>query len=163
MTVAGDTLDRGCSRSAVSQAISAGRITTTPGATGRRMINPDVADQEWDANTDIDQQSRGAPYQVDYSIQSEQRRLTKARADKMELELAVRRGELVSVADVSECWDRIVAAFRIRLLLLPHTAAPLIAAAERIPEVQAVLKKLIDETLIELAEDMVQNDFKSST
>ena len=54
---------RGVSRNAVSKAIAGKRISFTTDANGRKLIDPDVADVEWAANTDVKSQRRGAPQQ----------------------------------------------------------------------------------------------------
>jgi len=49
---------RGVSRAAVARAISVGRISTIPNDTGRKMIDPEVADVQWGRNTDAAQSAR---------------------------------------------------------------------------------------------------------
>lgn len=107
---------RGVSGAAVTRAIKDGRITTT--ADGR--IDPELADEQWSRNT----RSRGAPRSaasaepapaaaVEPSSPEQPKprrelgefdeartRREKAQADLAELELAVKRGELVRAEDV---------------------------------------------------------------
>lgn len=47
-------LHRGVSVETVSKAVERGRITTVTDYRGRRMIDPEVADPEWEANTMIE-------------------------------------------------------------------------------------------------------------
>lgn len=52
---------RGVSPEAVSKAVKTGRISTVSGEKpGQRLINPEVADREWDANTDAGRQRKEA-------------------------------------------------------------------------------------------------------
>ena len=44
---------RGVSPEAVSKAVRTGRITTVTDEKGRRAIDPEVADREWQANTNV--------------------------------------------------------------------------------------------------------------
>jgi hypothetical protein len=58
MTQAEYARSRGLSRAAVCIAIREKRISTVEGLNGRKMLDPDIADREWDENTDPDQSER---------------------------------------------------------------------------------------------------------
>jgi hypothetical protein len=79
-------------------------------------------------------------------------RLTKAQADVAELEAGEMAGELVRVAPTTERWGKMCAAFKARLLTIPPTLAPRIAAPGRAAEAQAELQRAIHEALTELAD-----------
>jgi hypothetical protein len=98
---------------------------------------------------------RELSYSDDPKLVESRRRLSSARAESAEMDLAERRGESVNVADVEKRWGEMVTSFRARMLLLPPTAAPLVAAPDRIPEAQAILQKFVYEALSELAGDGV--------
>ncbi len=56
---------RGVSKTAVAKAIRTGRISTIAGPDGQRLIDPDRANVEWAANTDIGRQRQGAPQEFE--------------------------------------------------------------------------------------------------
>jgi phage terminase Nu1 subunit (DNA packaging protein) len=88
----------------------------------------------------------------DPSLVAARRRLLELQAGVVELDLAQRRRELVTVAEAVATWSRLVVALRQRLLLLPKAAAPL-CASRPAAEAQAVLERLVHEALSELAGD----------
>lgn len=84
---------------------------------------------------------------------AERTRLTKAQADKTELEVAELAGELVRTEEVSTAWGEKIASARARLLPFPSKIAQRIAPPERIAEVQALAQDVVYEALNELAGD----------
>lgn len=93
------------------------------------------------------QQSSG-----DLNYEVERTRLTKAQADKQELDLAARRGELVDVSDVRKHWQQMVFAAKAKLLAIPVKAAPAVITAQSTAEVFELLTAMIREALDELSE-----------
>jgi hypothetical protein len=84
------------------------------------------------------------------SLREATRRKQVALAERHELEVAVRRKELVERSAVVECWRGVFSVVRGRLLGLPVRLAA--ECAHREPgEVQAVAKRLVHEALTELA------------
>jgi phage terminase Nu1 subunit (DNA packaging protein) len=79
-------------------------------------------------------------------------RLTKAQADVAVMEAAELSGELIRRAATVEHWGKMTASFRARLLVIPPTVAPRVAAPGRVVEVQHELQKAINEALTELAD-----------
>lgn len=84
-------------------------------------------------------------------VTDERDRLDAARADLAELDLAVRRGELVRRQDVIDLWAARIAACKTRLRAIPKRLAVLVPGFTRAMAVAAL--KLIDEALHELAGD----------
>lgn len=85
------------------------------------------------------------------SFQAERTRLTKAQADKAEIEAAELARELVRTEDVKLTWGELVAAVRAKLLSLPSKLAPLLAPPGKIAEAQALAETMVHEALSELA------------
>ena len=88
-----------------------------------------------------------------YDYDAERARLTKAQADKTELEAAELAGALVRVDDVESEWARLLGAARSRLLSLPTKAAPRARVAVNDEEAQAVIEAEVLEALQELSDD----------
>lgn len=79
-------------------------------------------------------------------------RLTRAQADKAELEAAKLRAELVPVDEVQKEWNRMLGAFRARALALPSkVASQTVSAAKRFEEHRRILDDAVYEFLGELA------------
>jgi len=78
-------------------------------------------------------------------------RLTKAQAEKAELELAEERGELHRATAVVSVWAENVINAKAKLLSIPSKLAPQLAGLSA-AEIEALLKKEISEVLHELAE-----------
>ena len=160
---------------AVQKARDAGRIQVVDG-----KVDQEAADAAWAANTSVEQQQRGKSGGVkrpkasntpktgvdegadEPNDDAEAERYLNARArkeaalaDLAQMEAAEARGDLVRVEDVAAWWGEMVTLARARLLALPSMAAPQVAAPGKIAEVQAILRKLINEALEELSRDGV--------
>ena len=83
-------------------------------------------------------------------LEFEQTRLTKAKADKAEIELAELRGEMHSYTDVEDAWTKDVMNAKTRLLSIPSKIAPEVVG-KTLPEITKTLKNAINEALEELA------------
>ena len=88
-----------------------------------------------------------------YNYEQERARLTKAQADRTELEAAELRGELVRVADLVDEWGRMLGAVRSRLLSLPSKAAPRARGAVNDDEAATLIEVEVLEALEELSAD----------
>lgn len=88
-----------------------------------------------------------------YDYDAERARLTKAQADKVELEAAELSGEMVRVDDVAAEWARMFGAMRARLLSLPTKSAPRSRVAINDEEAAAVIEAEVLEALQELSDD----------
>jgi len=91
-------------------------------------------------------------------------RLTRARADIMEMEKAQMEEKLIPAGDIESAWIEVVANMRAKILSLPTKVAPELFAAESLSEVKAILKEQIFEALTELenVEIHVNNPIRSS-
>lgn len=91
-------------------------------------------------------------------------RLTRARADIMEMEKAQMEEKLIPAGDIESAWIEVVANMRAKILSLPTKAAPELFAAESLSEVKSILKEQIFEALTELenVEIHVINPVRSS-
>jgi phage terminase Nu1 subunit (DNA packaging protein) len=90
---------------------------------------------------------------VAYDYDAERGRLTKAQADKTELEAAELAGKLIRVEDLETEWARMLGALRARLLSLPTKAAPRARIAVNDEEAASLIEAEVIEALQELSED----------
>ena len=139
---------RGVSAPAVTKAVKTGRISV--GADG--LLDPEVADREWAENTgkraDVPTPATGDG--ILYHV--ERARLTKAQADRAELEAKELAGELVAIAVVLEEWARLVGGAKQKFLGFPAKLAPRIRATTSDEEAARLLEAEIVEILTELAD-----------
>lgn len=91
-------------------------------------------------------------YDAGNSPQAERARLDRVRADLLESDLAVRRSELIPLADHEAAACALTSAVTQRMRAIPSRAAPLVRAAESDEEGETVLRREIDEALSELAD-----------
>jgi hypothetical protein len=161
---------------AVQKAIEAGRITPIAG-----KIDPDVADIQWERNTDPAQQKRGAPGALDQleaaasappaaevqtsaprgddgSASGDQRsrireaaRSEAARAELLEYELGLKRGTLILTEDVKRAAFEKARIARDALLAIPDRLAPLLAAEQDPAQVHAILAQELRRVCSELS------------
>jgi phage terminase Nu1 subunit (DNA packaging protein) len=157
---------RGVSRAAVSQAISAGRISLVLGPDGTKGIDPAVADVQWAANTDQAQSARanaskrlpgnGDPHGADY-LKSRARR-EQAEADMAEMRAAELAGQLVSAERVRLAASRMARMLRDAVLGVPSRIAPTIAAETDAHLIEqallASLRRALDDTARLSASDL---------
>jgi phage terminase Nu1 subunit (DNA packaging protein) len=96
-----------------------------------------------------------------YDYSAERARLTKAQADKTELEVAELRGELISTPKALIQVEAMVAAMRAKLLSLPTKVAAKIATTpEAMGEAQEAIRAEIYEALEEIASDRFQEEIQ---
>ena len=86
------------------------------------------------------------------TLTEEQTRQAKERADKLEMENATRRGELVEGARIVHELSVVFARVRAKLLSIPTKAAPHVVTMKDPADVKATLDRLVNETLEELVE-----------
>ena len=96
-----------------------------------------------------------------YDYEAERARLTKAQADRTELEVRELRAELVRMPVVEQHWQSMVASARARLLALPSRIAAQIAGPDRLQQVQDKAQALVYEALAELAGDAVPEQIRN--
>jgi hypothetical protein len=90
---------------------------------------------------------------VRYDYEAERARLTKAQADKTELEARELSGEMVHAEHVIESWGRMLGALRSRLLSIPQKAAPRARGAMSDEEAASLVEVEVLEALEELSSD----------
>ena len=86
-------------------------------------------------------------------LNEERTRLTKAQADRAELELQEKEADLISTDTIKTIWSDYVANVRSKLLALPSKLGHLTQAAETYAEAEAIIKETVYECLEELSED----------
>ncbi len=89
------------------------------------------------------------PESLDFNVQRARRE--KEAADKLELENAVTRGELVLASEVEEAWGDEFSRVKNKLLSAPPKLAPLMVGIKTPIEAQEIIKKVICEALNELS------------
>jgi hypothetical protein len=86
----------------------------------------------------------------------EKTRLTKEQADEKALKNAIQRGRLLPVDQVREVWAGHIINAKTKFLALPAKLGPEILSMEQISEVQAYLRRHINEVLDDLAASQVE-------
>lgn len=86
----------------------------------------------------------------DDALTVEKIRLTRAQANKVELELSVRQGELVEARSTVMVWSKYILSCRSRLLGLPSKVAYELAGISNPVLIQQVLQEVVDEAIAEL-------------
>lgn len=81
---------------------------------------------------------------------AEKIRLTRAQADKVELELSVRQRELVEARQIVLVWSKYILSCRSRLLGLPSKVAYELAGISNPVLIQQILQEVVDEAIAEL-------------
>ena len=89
----------------------------------------------------------------DLDLNHERAVLTKLQQEKIRLELAELRGELIRGAIIEQHWQAMVCAMRARLLAIPSRCAPELAGPDRHIAVTAILQTAIYEVLTEISGD----------
>ena len=86
-------------------------------------------------------------------LNEERTRLTKAQADRAELELQEKEGDLISSDVIKTIWSDYVSNVRSKLLALPSKLGHLTQAAESYGDAETIIKEAVYECLEELSED----------
>lgn len=81
----------------------------------------------------------------------DEERLIRARADKVELDISLKKQDLVPVKDVESEWVSMALSFRNKMLALPTSLAQELADEINPKEVEIILKRSISEALTELS------------
>lgn len=87
---------------------------------------------------------------VDYT--AERAKLMRAKRQKEEYELQVRKGQLVQADEAELALTKVLTSFKSRLSAIPNKIAPQVAAMTNRAEIYDVVKMQIDETLTDLAD-----------
>jgi phage terminase Nu1 subunit (DNA packaging protein) len=96
-----------------------------------------------------------------YDYNAERARLTKAQADKTELEVREIRGEVVRMPVVELHWTAMVSSMRAKLLALPSKLAAAIAPPEKLQLTMDTSQALVHEALAEIAGDAIPHDIRT--
>ena len=96
-----------------------------------------------------------------YDYEQERARLTKAQADRTELEARELMGEMVRVDVISAEWAKMIGAMRQRLLSIPTKAAPRARGAESDIQAATLLESEILDALGELSDDGLEDRTRS--
>ena len=92
-------------------------------------------------------------------IAEEKTRLTKAQADKAELEVSELEGQLIPAQLVQDPWTALVANARAKLLALPSKIAHQVIALDKYAEAELLIKENVHDALSELAEDGIPTKY----
>ena len=167
---------RGVSRAAITKAIKSGRITPIDG-----RIDPDVADIQWARNTSTARAPLAGPApapaaasiaprvavraarpaefddgdrdEEPASLLESRARREAALAELAELELAEKRGELVSAAAIEKSLSTKIMSVRESLDTLADRITPLLAAETNPDKVYALLRSEIRQVLSQLSSE----------
>jgi terminase small subunit / prophage DNA-packing protein len=96
-------------------------------------------------------------------ITEEKTRLTKAQADKAQLDVAVIEGKLIPTEQVEDTWLNYISNCRARLLNIPNKIAHIILTVDNFAEAENIIKESIHEALEELANDPIPREYREST
>lgn len=94
-------------------------------------------------------------------LHTERTRLTKAQADKTELEADVLKGDLIPADEVFERWETMVAGFRAKMLSIPTKTSHLLINVSVFDEVESILKTHVYEALKELSDEGNRQNIQS--
>ena len=82
--------------------------------------------------------------------QKEKARLDRLRADMVEQQLAISRGELIREDELILAWTKVGVEIKTRLLSIPTKAAPMLIGLKGMPQVKDILEGLIHDALNEI-------------
>lgn len=144
---------RGVSDAAVRRAIDDKRITLLPDG----QIDPEIADKEWDENTDKRFQPKPAASSVPepgtgISLQKSRANKELFEALLKKLEYEEKSGKLVEIAKVEMEAFAAARVARDRLLLIPDRVAPIIIGETDMFEIKRVLREEIIRSLQNLTD-----------
>ena len=156
---------RGVSHTAVELAISTGRLERCLHRRAQLkwpLIDPEVADREWEANTHPGQARSGgaAPVQDDYRKTLVLERVVKTRLAQMRLD--EEQGRLVDIAEVRRTFFDVARTLRNQLLELPERLADELALEHDAGRVRAIMVREIKDILRKLADRCAANEMKET-
>ncbi len=85
------------------------------------------------------------------NLDGERARLAREQADKLAMENAISRGELVHVDDAAAMIEEVVVAIKAKILSLGTKLAPLVVSCSSIVQVRALIDRSADELLRDIA------------
>ncbi|MDP2207308.1 MAG: hypothetical protein Q8K98_00870 [Bacteroidota bacterium] len=89
-----------------------------------------------------------------------QERLRKIEVERklLEIELAKQQGKLVSLDEIKVVWERVIVAFKNKLLLFPNKVSSRLLNMQTIGEIKSLLDEEIFQILNELSQSRVEKD-----
>lgn len=120
-----------------------------PGGRGRQKMN--LRDSRLAYINFLRTRARLSPKGIDTSISEEKTRLTKAQADKAEMEVEVITRGMLKAEEVEDGWIAFVSNVRTKLLNLPSKIAHQVVGLETYAQVEGLINEEIYEVLNELA------------
>jgi len=81
---------------------------------------------------------------------SDAQRLVKLKADKLELEIAMKKRELVPADEIKKAWREVSSVVRSKLEIIPHAIADEIIECDKPAQAEQLLRAKINEALEEL-------------
>lgn len=144
---------RGVSTAAVSKAIKSGRLSASvvfDHLGDPKIGDADLADREWNANTRERADARPAESQYAVARAEQLRSATRryaAQAELAEIDLAERRGQLISIAEARADMTAKLTEARTRLLGIPSQLAQIFPdrAAELVPLVEGLIRDALED------------------
>ena len=131
-----------------------------PGGRGRQKMN--LRDSRLAYINFLRTRARLSPKGTDTSISEEKTRLTKAQADKAEMEVEVITRGMIKAEEVRDGWIGFVSNVRAKLLNLPSKVAHQVVGLETYAEVEGLINEEIYEVLNELASSEIPDSLRSS-
>ncbi|QDP48575.1 MAG: putative terminase small subunit [Prokaryotic dsDNA virus sp.] len=131
-----------------------------PGGRGRQKMN--LRDSRLAYINFLRTRARLSPKGTDTSISEEKTRLTKAQADKAEMEVEVITRGMLKAQEVKEGWIAFVSNVRAKLLNLPSKVAHQVVGLETYAQVEGLINEEIYEVLNELASSELPESLRSS-
>ena len=131
-----------------------------PGGRGRQKMN--LRDSRLAYINFLRTRARLSPKGIDTSISEEKTRLTKAQADKAEMEVEVITRGMLKAEEVTEGWIAFVSNVRTKLLNLPSKVAHQVVGLETYAEVEGLINEEIYEVLNELAGTTIPEPLRGS-
>lgn len=92
------------------------------------------------------------------TLKTEQLRTETLKADKLEMELAQSRGELIPADEVEKGWADILSRLKTRIMQIPYTAAMMVVGDNDMSSVQEKIKSITTDALLELSADWRENE-----
>lgn len=147
----------------VAKKVREGKITCVD-----KLIDPDVADLEWNRNTDYQGQPKTETIrdQECALLESEEipefvlskARIEATKAILIDLELQEKQGELVKVAEVNDHLFDVIVNLKQAILLIPQRIAPELTSLTDITDVENTLEGALTDALEQLSEQLSRGE-----
>ncbi len=138
---------RGCALNTVQEAVRAGRLSKSLTREGK-IRNAREADEEWSESTLPEGQADARQQRAPSAFVKTRVRLSAAKAELVEMQLAERRGELVQVREVEARMVSLFSACKSQLLAIPSRLRQ--EDPDLTPGQVGLVEKLVREALVEL-------------